>query len=141
MFYKLEIKDHIRVAPMLFGLNTDEAVLKSVKLKYTGVIDEELGRDDFEQVLDDEREELDVEKDYNTDKEAQADDFGSAKEGNDHSRALQKELLDLYNRSLKVEAQVVQDLASENLTKKKIYEAVEEYEELQEEMWRMFGVE
>ena len=43
MFYKLEIKDHIRVAPMLFGLNTDEAVLKSVKLKYTGVIDEELG--------------------------------------------------------------------------------------------------
>jgi len=43
MFYKLEIKDHIRVAPMLFGHNTDEAVLKSVKLKYSGVIDEELG--------------------------------------------------------------------------------------------------
>ncbi len=43
MFYKLEIKDHIRVAPMLFGENRDDAVLKSVRLKYSGVIDEELG--------------------------------------------------------------------------------------------------
>ena len=43
MFYKLEISDHIRVAPMLFGLDREEAVLKSVGLKYSGIIDEELG--------------------------------------------------------------------------------------------------
>lgn len=43
MFYKLELKDHIRVPPRYFELDVKEAVLKSVKLKYDGLTTAELG--------------------------------------------------------------------------------------------------
>jgi DNA-directed RNA polymerase subunit E' len=43
MFYKITIKDHIRVAPRLFNLSVEEAVLKSAQQKYTGLIDPALG--------------------------------------------------------------------------------------------------
>lgn len=104
-------------------------------------IDEELGQDGVDRVLDDEREELDIDDDYATDKAAQRDDFSSAKQGNDYQRELQRELLHEYNRSLRVEAQVVEDLALEGITKKDIFEVVEEYDRLNEELWEMFGVE
>jgi len=43
MFYKIQIKDHIRVAPRLFDLKVKDAVLKSSQQKYTGLIDPQLG--------------------------------------------------------------------------------------------------
>ncbi|MBI4140923.1 DNA-directed RNA polymerase [Candidatus Woesearchaeota archaeon] len=43
MFYKIQVEDHIRVAPKYFGLDLNEALLKSIKLKYDGMIDTELG--------------------------------------------------------------------------------------------------
>ncbi|MBI4016435.1 MAG: DNA-directed RNA polymerase [Candidatus Aenigmarchaeota archaeon] len=43
MFYRVLMKDHIRVAPKYFGLDLNMALFKSVKLKYDGVIDPGLG--------------------------------------------------------------------------------------------------
>ena len=43
MFYKLKLKDNIRVPPRLFDLTTEEAILKQVKAKYAGYIAKELG--------------------------------------------------------------------------------------------------
>lgn len=43
MFYKLELADHIRVTPDLFGLPLKEAITKRVKKKYEGFIDKDLG--------------------------------------------------------------------------------------------------
>ncbi len=43
MFYKIELKDHIRVPPRYFDLGVKEAVLKAVKLKYDGLTNAELG--------------------------------------------------------------------------------------------------
>ena len=43
MFYKLEIKDHIRVPPELFGLNREEAVIERIKTEYDGYVSKELG--------------------------------------------------------------------------------------------------
>jgi DNA-directed RNA polymerase subunit E' len=43
MFYKAELKDHIRVAPKFFELDVEEAVLKCIKLKYDGYISQDLG--------------------------------------------------------------------------------------------------
>ncbi|MBL7054447.1 DNA-directed RNA polymerase [Candidatus Woesearchaeota archaeon] len=43
MFYKIELKDHIRVPPDLFNLDVNEAVVKRVKKKYDGFISKELG--------------------------------------------------------------------------------------------------
>jgi DNA-directed RNA polymerase subunit E' len=43
MFYKVELKDHIRVAPNLFGLDVEQAVLKAIKTKYDGYISQDLG--------------------------------------------------------------------------------------------------
>lgn len=42
MFYKLEVKDHIRVPPELFGFNREEAVLEQVKKEYDGYVSKEL---------------------------------------------------------------------------------------------------
>ncbi len=42
MFYKTEIRDHIRVPPSLFNLSTEEAVLKMAKAKYEGYISQDL---------------------------------------------------------------------------------------------------
>lgn len=43
MFYKTQIKDHIRVAPKHFGNEVNDAVIKAVREKYSGFIDEEIG--------------------------------------------------------------------------------------------------
>lgn len=43
MFYKSEIKDHIRIPPSLFALPREEAIIKSIKLDYEGFISKELG--------------------------------------------------------------------------------------------------
>ena len=43
MFYKSELKDHIRVPPKLFDLDVAAAVLKAIKIKYDGYISQELG--------------------------------------------------------------------------------------------------
>ncbi len=43
MYYRIEVKDRIRVTPNLFGLDTKESVIKSVKGKYDGYISKDLG--------------------------------------------------------------------------------------------------
>ncbi len=43
MFYSMEIKDHIRVPPDLFGLEVKESVVKRLKKKYEGFISKDLG--------------------------------------------------------------------------------------------------
>lgn len=43
MFYKTEIRDHIRVTPELFGLKIEEAVTKKIKEKFEGHVSQELG--------------------------------------------------------------------------------------------------
>ena len=43
MFYKLELKDHIRVPPDHFGFPLEEAVIKRIKKKYEGHISKEIG--------------------------------------------------------------------------------------------------
>jgi len=43
MFYKLEVQDHIRVPPNLFGLKVEEAVVQRIKKKYDGHISKDLG--------------------------------------------------------------------------------------------------
>ncbi|MBD3310371.1 DNA-directed RNA polymerase [Candidatus Woesearchaeota archaeon] len=43
MFYKIELQDHIRVPPDLFGLEVSEAVLKRIRRKYHGFISQDLG--------------------------------------------------------------------------------------------------
>lgn len=43
MFYKSKIKDYIRVAPNLFNLPKEEAVLKGIKANYEGFISQEMG--------------------------------------------------------------------------------------------------
>lgn len=43
MYYKIELKDHIRVPPNLFDLNIKEAVIKRLKKKFDGYISNDLG--------------------------------------------------------------------------------------------------
>ena len=43
MFYKVKIKDYIRVAPELFGEEVKTALIKEVKAKYDGHISKDLG--------------------------------------------------------------------------------------------------
>lgn len=43
MFYKVELQDHIRVAPRFFDRELKEAVRQSCKLKYDGLVDPEVG--------------------------------------------------------------------------------------------------
>jgi DNA-directed RNA polymerase subunit E' len=43
MFYKVEVKDHIRVPPEIFDLPREEAIIKRIKVKYEGYISKELG--------------------------------------------------------------------------------------------------
>jgi DNA-directed RNA polymerase subunit E' len=43
MFYKIELKDHVRVPPKYFTEDVKEAVQKCVRLKYDGHVDEQLG--------------------------------------------------------------------------------------------------
>ena len=43
MFYKIELKDYIRVPPNLFNLPLEEAIIKRIKTKYSGFISKDLG--------------------------------------------------------------------------------------------------
>jgi DNA-directed RNA polymerase subunit E' len=43
MYYKIELKDHIRVPPNMFDLDIEEAVIKRIKKKYDGFISNDLG--------------------------------------------------------------------------------------------------
>src|SRR3989338_2072706 len=43
MFYKVQVKDHIRVPPHMFNLSKQEAILANVKSSYEGYISKELG--------------------------------------------------------------------------------------------------
>lgn len=43
MFYRAQVKDHIRVPPKMFEISVEEAVLKRIRQKYTGYIDKDLG--------------------------------------------------------------------------------------------------
>ena len=43
MYYKIGLKDHIRVPPNLFDKNVEDAVLARIKRKYDGYISNELG--------------------------------------------------------------------------------------------------
>ncbi|MCX6709600.1 MAG: DNA-directed RNA polymerase [Candidatus Woesearchaeota archaeon] len=43
MFYRIEVKDYIRVPPELFGESAENAILKRVKSKYEGVVSKDLG--------------------------------------------------------------------------------------------------
>lgn len=43
MFYKVEIKDHIRMPPKYFEESVSDAVEKCVHLKYDGYVDEQVG--------------------------------------------------------------------------------------------------
>lgn len=43
MFYELEVKDHVRVEPELFGFPVKEAIAKQLERKYSNYIDKELG--------------------------------------------------------------------------------------------------
>ena len=43
MFYRIEVQDHIRVSQRLFNLEINESVLRAVKQKYDGLIDQNLG--------------------------------------------------------------------------------------------------
>lgn len=43
MFYKTTLKDHIRVAPDLFGLPVKDSILKELKRKYEGFIAKDVG--------------------------------------------------------------------------------------------------
>ncbi len=43
MFYKIKLRDHIRVPPKIFGLPTKDAVINRIKKKYDGYSSMELG--------------------------------------------------------------------------------------------------
>ena len=43
MYYKIELKDRVRVPPNLFNLDAKDAVVKSIKKKYDGYISKDLG--------------------------------------------------------------------------------------------------
>jgi len=43
MFYKTQLRDHIRVPPNMFGLDLNEAMIQMIKKKYEGYISKDLG--------------------------------------------------------------------------------------------------
>ena len=43
MFYKIGLRDHIRVPPNLFNMPLEEAITKRIKTKYSGFISRDLG--------------------------------------------------------------------------------------------------
>ena len=43
MFYKVHVRDHVRVTPNLFGLPTEESILTMIKKGYEGYISKDLG--------------------------------------------------------------------------------------------------
>ena len=81
MFYKIEVKDHIRVPPDLFNLEVNEAVLKRIKRKYEGFISKDIG----------------IVIDITTDAEARDQELTS------RIRALESKIQELQNRLSKSE--------------------------------------
>ena len=43
MFYRITVKDHIRIPPKIFDLGREDSVLEMIKKKYEGFISQELG--------------------------------------------------------------------------------------------------
>lgn len=43
MFYRMQLRDHLRVPPDLFGMNTEQAVIKRLKKKFDGYVDKDIG--------------------------------------------------------------------------------------------------
>ncbi|PIN81932.1 DNA-directed RNA polymerase [Candidatus Woesearchaeota archaeon CG10_big_fil_rev_8_21_14_0_10_30_7] len=43
MFYKLTVKDHVRVPPIFFGQDVNKSVEKSIRQKFSGFIDQDMG--------------------------------------------------------------------------------------------------
>jgi len=43
MYYKVELKDHIRLPPSMFNLKKEDAVIKRIRAKYDGFISKDLG--------------------------------------------------------------------------------------------------
>lgn len=43
MFYKVKVRDHIRVSPDKFGLDIKQAIASEVKSKYSGFVSKDLG--------------------------------------------------------------------------------------------------
>mgnify|MGYP001607271934 CR=1 FL=1 len=43
MFYKVKVKDHVRVPPKMFNLSKKESVLKNIKNSYENFVSKELG--------------------------------------------------------------------------------------------------
>ena len=43
MFYRVHVRDHVRVLPALFGMPSEEAILAMVKKSYEGYISKDLG--------------------------------------------------------------------------------------------------
>ncbi|MBD3312909.1 DNA-directed RNA polymerase [Candidatus Woesearchaeota archaeon] len=43
MFYEVEVNDHIRIPPKIFGLNPKEAVIQRIKKKFEGFISKDVG--------------------------------------------------------------------------------------------------
>ena len=43
MFYRVHVRDHVRVLPALFGMPSEEAILSMVKKGYEGYISKDLG--------------------------------------------------------------------------------------------------
>ena len=43
MFYKVKVKDHIRVPPSMFNLGKQEALLKNIKSTYDNYISKDIG--------------------------------------------------------------------------------------------------
>ena len=94
---------------------------------------------DPDQVLDDTRTEFESVDEYETDEEAEEDGYGSADEGNEEKQQEWEEFADCFgNIDARTETQVVEDIASEGLTKKDLTELAGEYDELIEEAAEMF---
>src|SRR3989338_10480188 len=43
MFYRVHVKDHVKVTPNLFGLPAEDAILSMIKKAYEGYISKDLG--------------------------------------------------------------------------------------------------
>ncbi len=43
MYYKVKVKDHIRLSPKLYGEKTKDAIIKEVKTSYSGYISRDFG--------------------------------------------------------------------------------------------------
>ena len=93
---------------------------------------------DPDQELDEERTEFESVDEYETDEEAREDGYSDADEGNKEKQEEWNEFADWFgNKDARTEVHVVQDLASQGLTKKEFAELAQEYDELVEEAKEM----